>query len=382
MLMMDVIKAVTSNKNNGNSNTYQQAFFGREKTPTTTPSLESFSSIGGKLGTLLDEAKKTTVAPVSSPQKDTTASQSTSLVQLLSGIQKQSDVSFFAGGGHPLLDSQNTTTQLSQNKEQEESPQNNERSLMAGASPKTDDDCCRETVRILQAILALMPTASPNWNLLLGGKGGKDPKEDPKEEKKPESLLDRARRYTNNAMLYANLALSGKSNLGENVSSVGKSITKAAAFAGPAAPVVAVFGALIEAVGGAISKIKEWNAALRAEDMRLAQFSGAMAQVMAQAEIRQMQLDIKQGEATAAGSQGREEAYSRFQSAAQPIDIAWTNAKNAVMEAIWSKIADALEGINSILGLSTSGASTVGTGQQLFANVANDYQIYGSGPAQ
>jgi len=138
-----------------------------------------------------------------------------------------------------------------------------------------------------------------------------------------------------------------------------------------------VFGKLVEAVGGAISKFQEWNTALRNEAMRLAEVSGSMANVMAESQVRQMMLDVKAGEATAESHRGREEAYSRYQQAAQPMDIAWTKMKNAVMEQIWGRIADAMEAMNRMMGANTQTQQTMGTAINLFEDIATGPQPFG-----
>lgn len=175
-----------------------------------------------------------------------------------------------------------------------------------------------------------------------------------------------------------NAGMSSGGGAGSAIAGVGGAISSAAGLAGPAAPVVAVFGKIVEAVGGAINKVNEWNAELHNSAMQLAKSSGSMAQVMAEAEIRQMMLDMSKGEATAGSHKGREEEYSRYQQAAQPLDIAWTKVKNAIMEQIWGRIADAIEAINKLLGMTNDTSNNVTAGTELLSLLNQHRNAYGN----
>lgn len=102
-----------------------------------------------------------------------------------------------------------------------------------------------------------------------------------------------------------------------------------------------------------IEKLKDWNAALHTQDVRFAEFSGAMARVMAEQQVRDIQWSRQRGDARAESARFREEAQSRLRQQMSGIDDTIAKFRNTVVGGLMHGIGGVLEFGANIVGGTT-----------------------------
>ena len=114
----------------------------------------------------------------------------------------------------------------------------------------------------------------------------------------------------------------------------------------PAKPI----GDFVEAIGNGVAQLEKWSNALNDTNMALAKFSGSMAQVQAESQVRKIVLDQERGDRRAQAARELSEARDRRERAWATISDKFHNKVGApVMAWIENKLGGALEKIGDAL---------------------------------
>ena len=93
----------------------------------------------------------------------------------------------------------------------------------------------------------------------------------------------------------------------------------------------------------AVSNIKEWTNNLHESNRGFAEFSGSMAAVIAQSDVRRIQMEQEQGERRARSAQELAEARDRLDRQTAPIEDWWANLKNRLGANFNANMANLLQ---------------------------------------
>lgn len=157
---------------------------------------------------------------------------------------------------------------------------------------------------------------------------------------------------------------------------------------------IGAFLKLGETVIKSVDKLKQWNEQIHQGNMRFAEFSGAMASVQAQQEIRDIQLSQERGDRRAGTARLQAEQKHQMNKNLALLEDTWGNLKNlgsAGLNALGNKLAevtnnltgwgDSLEKFNELLNKMTGDdPEMVGNWLEEGAGAANmeyAYQKYG-----
>lgn len=99
-------------------------------------------------------------------------------------------------------------------------------------------------------------------------------------------------------------------------------------------PIGSAVGGLASGLVKANEKLNKWSNELHDSNLALAEFSGAMAGVKARSDLRQLQMNQKFGDQTAASADRLEESRNRNQEAWQPFAIFFQNLGNEILSAV------------------------------------------------
>lgn len=112
-----------------------------------------------------------------------------------------------------------------------------------------------------------------------------------------------------------------------------------------------VFGKAIKYVGDfgeglfkGVEKLRKWTDRLHDADMRFAEVSASMAQVMAERHVRDIMLARERGDRRSAAARYREEATSRFERNIAPVEDAFANLQswiNGAVQNVGSSVVEA-----------------------------------------
>ncbi len=118
---------------------------------------------------------------------------------------------------------------------------------------------------------------------------------------------------------------------GEMLGGMGGAAEALGAVLGP----VGAFGAAL--VGG-VEKLQEWGKSLHDANMQFAQFSGSMAQVQANQDLRDQMLNMRKGEARAASAEHLSQGMNSLNQALAPIENGIANLGNKIVGnlALWA----------------------------------------------
>lgn len=114
-------------------------------------------------------------------------------------------------------------------------------------------------------------------------------------------------------------------------------------------PVVGAVGKFAQVVGESVEKLRRWNDQLIEGHFRFAEFSGAMAQVQAESEARNIQLAQERGERRAPAARRLAEERDRFERNMAPLEDAisgvWSELR-ATITALANEVIEAITGKN------------------------------------
>ncbi len=151
----------------------------------------------------------------------------------------------------------------------------------------------------------------------------------------------------------------------KNFSEAFKGVGKFGEMLGPFGAPIKGLAKLGEVTFGAIDKIKVWSEQLHQSNMRFAEFSGSMAQVQAEQQIRDIHYSMERGEARAAGARRLAESASARRQAMAGVEDAYAEiqnnqavASNQILQNLPNILAQAMTG--GILRLPTP--ALMGTG--------------------
>jgi len=131
-------------------------------------------------------------------------------------------------------------------------------------------------------------------------------------------------------------------------------LTGAAAFMAGGASLDSASGTLnplTQGVMKATEVLRDWSDTLHKSNMKFAEFSGSMARVQAEAEMRQIQFEQRRGEARATTARDLAEARDRLSRAMAPFEDSIANFRNRLATAFIDKMLPILEKIADRLGL-------------------------------
>jgi hypothetical protein len=103
----------------------------------------------------------------------------------------------------------------------------------------------------------------------------------------------------------------------------------------------------------AFGTIRDWTTTLHQANVTFAEYSNSMAQVKAQQEVRQIQLDRERGERRAASAKDLAESRDRLNRAIAPIEDAWAGLMNRLGSMINDSLVPVVQQIANALGIDT-----------------------------
>lgn len=155
-------------------------------------------------------------------------------------------------------------------------------------------------------------------------------------------------------MLSSNRAGDVLAGAGQHVEGVGKMI---------GSPVLDSVGKFARTVGDSVERLRKWNDQLMDSNFRFAEFSGAMAKVAAEQEMRQIRLDQERGERRAGHADMHARSRDRLERNLAPAEDYMANFGGALRTYFNDRFSELIEAIQ--------GAQTEPLNPMSFAEMAN-----------
>jgi hypothetical protein len=112
---------------------------------------------------------------------------------------------------------------------------------------------------------------------------------------------------------------------------------------GPVGAVVEKFGELAKKLGESLEKLRKWNEQLYQANMQFAEYSGGMAAVKAEQEVRQIQLEQYRGDSQAGSARVQSKGMADLNQTLAPFESGWANIKNEVSGMFSEGLSKVLE---------------------------------------
>lgn len=149
-------------------------------------------------------------------------------------------------------------------------------------------------------------------------------------------------------------------------------------------PGLGTVGKFVGALGSAIDQLNKWSDGLHQTNMGFAEFSGAMAQVQAESQVRKIVLDQQRGDVRAEAARRLSEARDRRERATGELMDAFHNRVSApAMEKVENLLAEVSEYLKKVFGVNGPPAIEGDTlGEWIYKNTDADFaRDYGVSPA-
>jgi hypothetical protein len=136
-----------------------------------------------------------------------------------------------------------------------------------------------------------------------------------------------------------------KSDRAGDIAAGGFGVVQAAGkgIGGPAGGIIEKFGELGKKLGESLERLRRWNEQLYQANTQFAEFSGGMAAVQAEQEVRDIRLSQYRGDTQAGSARIQAEGMASLNQTLAPFESGWANIKNEVTGAFTQGLSNVLE---------------------------------------